>query len=159
MQAIQSIQADKEIDTSFVSCHDCRDFWQSAESGRRPLCGQNVGIHITTTEEQTKVLMYAVSLLSEERIARASEYETWAFGEILSEHVPFYSNICRVTIQACYKTLSTQPSNPKVAFALEFFEKAYNQALESIMNPPQDEEVYSSFVAEYAYSYDSDMDE
>ena len=150
MQAIQSIQADKEIDTSFVSCHDCRDFWQSAESGRRPLCGQNVGIHITATEEQTKVLMYAVSLLSEERIARASEYETWAFGEILSEHVPFYSEMCRMTIQACYKMLCNQPLNPKVAFALEFFEKAYLQALEIEMTR-QDEEVHDY--------YDSDVDE
>lgn len=137
MQAIQATQADKGIDTPFVSCCECRAIWQSAECERCPLCGQNVGIHCNATEEQTNVLMCAVSLLSEERIARASEYETWAFGEILSEHVPFYSEMCRVTIQACYKTLCNRPSNPKVAFAIEFFKKAYLQAPEIEMDAPR----------------------
>ena len=148
MSAIQDTQ--DGVENPFVSYCECRAIWQSTECERCPLCGQNVGIHINATEEQTKVLMYAVSLLSEERITRASEYETWAFGEILSEHVPFYSEMCRMTIQACYKMLCNQPLNPKVAFALEFFEKAYNQALEIEMMR-QDEEVHDY--------YDSDVDE
>ena len=144
MQAIQTIHADKGINTPSASC------------------GESCG-----AEEQTRMLMYAVSLLSEERIARASEYETWAFGEILREHVPFYNEMCHMTIHVCYKMLCDQSSNPKVAyqssnpkiaFAIEFFKKAYLQASEIEMTH-QDEEVYSSFVAECAYSYDSDMDE
>jgi hypothetical protein len=91
--------------------------------------------------------MYAVSLLSEERIARASEYETWAFGEILREHMPSYSEMCRVTIQACYMALRMQPSNQKVEFAIEFFKEAYLQAPE--IKTYRDEENH----------YDSDVDE
>jgi hypothetical protein len=91
--------------------------------------------------------MYAVSLLSEERILRASEYETWAFGEILREHMPSYTNTCRVTIQACYMALCMQPSNPKIAFAIEFFKEAYLEAPEIETYRDEEEE------------YDSDVDE
>ena len=150
MQAVQAVQDSvsvSPIDIPFVSCCDCCAIWHSEDCERCPRCARQVGIHCVANEEQTRLLMYAVSLLSEERILRASEYETWAFGEILREHMPSYSEMCRVTIQACYMALRMQPSNQKVEFAIEFFKEAYLQAPE--IKTYRDEENH----------YDSDVDE
>ena len=151
IQAIQATQADKGIDIPLVSCNECHAVWHSVECERCPLCAQNVGVHSKATEEQTKWLMYAVSRLDEERIQRASEYETWAFGEILHEHVPFYNEMCRLTIQVCYEVLLKMPSTLKVAFAMEFFKEAYLQAPEDPMMYKQEDEE--------DHHYDSDVDE
>jgi hypothetical protein len=147
MQAVQVIQ--EEIDIPFVSCLDCCAIWHSADCERCPRCARQVGIHCVVSEEQIRLLMYAVSLLSEERILRASEYETWAFGEILREHMPSYTNTCRVTIQACYMALCMQPSNLKNEFAIEFFKEAYLQAPEIETYRDEEEDHYNSDVDEW----------
>jgi hypothetical protein len=126
-------QTSNGIEIPLVCCNECHAIWHTAKCERCPLCGQNVGIHWKATEEQTNWLMYAVSLLDEERM------ESWAFGEILREHVPCYNEMCRGTIQVCYEVLLKQPSNPKVAFAIEFFKRAYLQAPEDPMMYRPDE--------------------
>ena len=169
MQAIQAIQArqigiqatvpvmpteesqsDKGIDHPIQSCWDCNAVWRSYEPSRCPGCARHVGDHWDANEEETSSLMYAVALLSEERIERASEYETWAFGNILRENVIFYNETCRRTIQTCYEALLKQPSNPKVAFAIGFFKEAYLQAPEDEMTVTYDdeEEEYHSWTDE-----------
>lgn len=133
MPAVQAVQANKGIQNPLVSCNECHSVWHIEECERCPRCAQQVGVHWTSTEEQTSWLMYAVSLLNEERIERGAEYTTWEFGEILREHVPFYNETCRGTIQVCYEVLQTQPSNLKVAFAMGFFEQAFVAAPEDPM--------------------------
>lgn len=109
------------------------------------------------------MLLGAVSLLNKERIARASEHETWAFGEILRENVPWYEADRRRTIQACYQALlkeraalivATQTRRlefKKVTFAMGFFKEAYLQA-------PEDPMMYKQEDGE-DHHYDSDVDE
>jgi hypothetical protein len=91
-----------------------------------------------------------VSLLDEERIQRGAEYETWAFSEILREHVSCYNEMCRGSIQVCYEVLLKQPTSLKVAFAMEFFREAYLQAPEDPMMYKQEDE---------EDQHDSDVDE
>jgi hypothetical protein len=133
MPAVQAIQADKGIWNPLVICNDCYAIWRSVDCERCPRCARQVGEHKNTSEEQTRYLMYAVSLLNEERIERASEYTTWEFGEILRENLPWYDDKCQLTIQACYEALCNQPSNLKVDFAMGFFEQAFVDAPEDPM--------------------------
>ena len=148
MSAIQATQ--EGIENPLVSCNECHTVWHTTKCERCPLCGQNVGIHWKSTEEQTNWLLYAVSLLDEERIQRGAEYETWAFGEILHEHVPCYNEMCRGSIQVCYEVLLKQPPSLKVAFAMEFFKEAYLQAPEDPLMYHPEEDVQEN---------DSDVDE
>ena len=150
IQAIQATQSDKGIDNPLVICYECDTIWRSVECERCPRCARQVGAHWDANEEQTRVLMYAVSLLDEERIQRGSECEAWEFGEILREHVPFYDETCRLTIQTCYEALLKQPSSLKIAFAMEFFKEAYLQAPDMEMTVHNEEE---------DHHYDSDVDE
>jgi len=147
------------IENPLVSCNECDAVWHSVKCERCPLCGQNVGVPYILSKQQSYVLLGAVSLLNDEHIARASEYETWAFGEILRENVPWYEADCRRTIQACYLTLlkkhitltdDSQPPHPKIAFAMDFFKEAYLQAPEDQMMYKQEDE---------EDRYDSDVDE
>jgi hypothetical protein len=157
MSATQVTQ--ERVEIPLVSCNECDTVWHSVKCERCPLCGQNVGVPYILSKQQSYVLLGAVSLLSDERIARASEYETWAFGEILRENVPWYDADCRRTIQACYLALlkkhialtdDSQPPHPKIAFAMDFFKEAYLQA-------PEDEMMYKQEDEED--QYDSDVDE
>jgi hypothetical protein len=132
VQAVQAIQA-KGIQNPLVCCNECHSIWYMEECERCPRCARQIGVHWTSTEEQTSWLMYAVSLLDEEHIQRGAEYTTWEFGEILREHVPCYNEMCRGTIQVCYEVLRKQPSNLKVAFAIGFFEQAFVDAPEDPM--------------------------
>ena len=143
-------QADKGIQNPLVACNDCDAVWRSAECTRCPRCARQVGVHWDATEEQTRWLLYAVSLLDEERIQRASECEAWEFGEILREHVPFFNETCRLTLQTAYEALLKQPPSLKVAFAMEFFERAFLAAPEDEMTWRCDED---------AQEHDSDVDE
>jgi hypothetical protein len=106
------------------------------------------------------MLLSAVNQLNKERIARASEYETWTFGEILRKNVPWYEADSRRTIQACYLALlrrhealiaASQPRTlTKITFAMEFFKEAYLQAPEDPMMYKQEDE---------EDQHDSDVDE
>jgi hypothetical protein len=158
MSAIQVTQ--EGVENPLVSCNECDAVWHSVKCERCPLCGQNVGVPYILSKQQSYVLLGAVSLLNDEHIARASEYETWAFGEILRENVPWYDADCRRTIQACYLALLkkhialTDNSQPrtltKIEFAMKFFEEAYLQAPEDqMMYKQEDEEDH----------HDSDVDE
>ena len=158
MSAIQAAQEGIEI--PLVSCNECHAVWHSVECERCPLCGQNVGILYILSDQQKSVLLSAVKLLNKERIARASEYETWAFGEILRKNVPWYEADCRRTIQACYLALlrrhealiaaSQSRTLTKITFAMDFFKEAYLVAPEDqMMYKQEDEEDH----------YDSDVDE
>ena len=140
-------QFDKGIQNPLVCCNECHTIWRSVEPTLCPRCAQQVGEHWKATEEQTSWLIYAVSLLNEERIERGAEYTTWEFGEILREHVPCYNEMCRGTIQVCYEVLSKQPPNLKVAFAMEFFERAFFAAPEDpMMYYVDDEEENPSWI-------------
>ena len=169
MQAIQAIQArqigiqanvpvlptaasQEGIETPLVSCYECDAVWYSTECTRCPRCARQVGTHWDLNEEETCELMSAVKLLDEERIERASEYETWAFGNILRKHVSFYNETCPRTIQTCYEALLKQPSNLKIAFAMEFFKEAYLVA-------PEDEMMYHFDDEDEEDHYNSDVDE
>ena len=158
MSAIQAAQEGIEI--PLVSCNECDAVWHSVECERCPLCGQNVGVLYILSDQQKSVLLSAVKLLNKERIARASEYETWAFGEILRKNVPWYEADCRRTIQACYLALlrrhealiaaSQSRTLTKITFAMDFFKEAYLVAPEDqMMYKQEDEEDH----------YDSDVDE
>ena len=158
MSAIQTTQ--DGIENPLVSCNECHAVWHSVKCERCPLCGQNVGVLYILSDEQKSVLLSAVKQLNKERIARASEYETWAFGEILRKNVPWYKADCRRTIQACYLALlrrynaliaASQPRTlTKIAFAMKFFEEAYLLAPEDpLMYKQEDEED----------QHDSDVDE
>jgi hypothetical protein len=149
--SMSAIQANKGIDNPLVSCNECHTIWHAVKCERCPLCGQNVGVHWKSTEEQTNWLLYAVSLLDEERIQRGAECSAWEFGQILREHVPSYNEMCRGTIQICYEVLLKQPPSLKVAFAMEFFKDAYLQAPEDPMMYKQEDEE--------DHHYDSDVDE
>ncbi len=153
-QAMQSIQAQDGIENPLVCCNECHTIWHAVKCERCPLCGQNVGIHWTSTEEQTNWLLYAVSLLDEERIQRGAECSAWEFGQILREHVPSYNEMCRGTIQVCYEVLLKQPPSLKVAFAMEFFKEAYLQAPEDPMMWYPDEQEQ-----EQEQEHDSDVEE
>lgn len=140
MSTIQATQ--DRIENPLVSCNECDTVWHSVECERCPLCGQNVGVPYILSKQQTYVLLGAVSELNDERILRASEYETWAFSNILHENVPWYEADCRRTIQACYYALlkkhialtdDSQPAHPKIAFAMNFFKEAYLVAPEDLM--------------------------
>lgn len=161
MSVIQAIQSTQEgVDIPLVSCNECHAVWHSVECERCPLCGQNVGVLYILSDQQKSVLLGAVNQLNKERIARASEYETWAFGEILSKNVPWYEADCRRTIQACYLALlrrrealiaASQPRTlTKIEFAMKFFEEAYLQAPEDQMMYKQEDE---------EDQHDSDVDE
>lgn len=149
MHAVQAIHADKGIQSPLVLCRECYAIWRSVDCERCPRCARQVGEHKTTTEEQTRCLMCAVSLLNEERIQRGAEYTTWEFGEILRENVPWYDDKCQLTVQACYEALCKQPSNLKVAFAVEFFEQAFFAA-------PEDPMMYHFDELEYPVWTDDD---
>ena len=148
MSAIQVTQ--EGVENPLVSCNECHAVWHSVKCERCPLCGQNVGVLYILSDQQKYVLLGAVSLLSDERIARASEYETWAFGEILSKNVPWYEADCRRTIQTCYLALlrrrealiaASQPRTlTKIEFAMKFFKEAYLQAPEDPMMYKQEDE-------------------
>jgi hypothetical protein len=123
----------KGIDIPLVSCYECDTVWHSVERTRCPRCARQVGSHWDATEEQTSCLMDAVSLIDEDRIERASEYESWAFLDILRRNVPMYNDNCQRTIQTCYEALLKQQPSPKIAFAIEFFERAFFAAPEDPM--------------------------
>jgi NAD-dependent SIR2 family protein deacetylase len=169
MQAIQAVQArqigiqanvpvlptaasQEGIETPLVSCYECDTVWHSTECTRCPRCARQVGTHWDLNEEETRELMSAVKLLDEERIERASEYEMWAFGNILRKHVTFYNETCPRTIQTCYEALLKQPSNLKIAFAMEFFKEAYLVA-------PEDEMMFHFDDEDEEDHYNSDVDE
>lgn len=158
MSAIQVTQ--EGVENPLVSCNECAAVWHSVKCERCPLCGQNVGVLYILSDERKSVLLSAVNQLNKERIARASEYETWAFGEILRKNVPWYKADCRRTIQACYYALlrrhealiaASQPRTlTKIAFAMKFFEEAYLLAPEDPMMYKQEDE---------EDQHDSDVDE
>jgi len=152
VQAVQAVQAANEIDIPLVCCNECCTIWLSTDCERCPRCACQIGKHWNATEEQTALLMYAVSLLDEEHIQRGAEYTTWEFGEILREHVPFYNETCRGGIQVCYEVLRKQPSNLKVAFAIGFFEQAFVDA-------PEDPMMYHFDEDELEYPVCSDEEE
>ena len=161
MSAIQATaESYNGVENPLVSCNECHAVWHSVKCERCPLCGQNVGVLYILSDEKKSVLLSAVNQLNKERIARASEYETWAFGEILRESVPWYKADCRRTIQACYYALlrrhealiaASQPRTlTKIAFAMNFFKEAYLKAPEDpLMYKQEDEED----------QHDSDVDE
>ena len=163
MSAIQATaESYNGIENPLVSCNECHAVWHSVKCERCPLCGQNVGVLYILSDQQKSVLLSAVNQLNKERIARASEYETWAFGEILRKNVPWYEADCRRTIQACYLTLlrrhealiaASQPRTlTKVAFAMKFFEEAYLVA-------PEDPMMYKQEDEDEEDQHDSDVDE
>jgi hypothetical protein len=141
VQAMQSVQAaappacepQDGVQKPLVSCYECDTVWHSIECARCPRCSRQIGYHYLLNQEQTYELLTAVSLLNKERIARASEYETWSFGEILRKNVMWYDANCRRTIQACYEVLCEQKIRTKTMFAINFFEQAYLLAPEDKM--------------------------
>jgi hypothetical protein len=146
MQAVQAIHTVQHIvpvlsieeyrngiQNILVSCHDCDTVWYWADCERCPRCDRQVGTRYFLNQEQIYELLNSVYQIDEERIERASEYETWSFGNILRQNAPWYDVNCRRTIQACYELLCEEELNPKIVFAIGFFEQEYLRAPEDRM--------------------------
>jgi hypothetical protein len=81
-------------------------------------------------EEETQELMEAISQLDEEaKFDCINGYDSWEFDSSLNQYASRWFSIdSRRIIQACYFALLKQDTNPKVAFAIEFFKAEYEFA-------------------------------
>ena len=135
-------QADKGINNPIVSCWECDTEWRSYGLSRCPYCARQVGAQRVLNEQETHDLMEAISHLKEEKFDYDTEYETWEFHDLLTQHVPWYDMSSRVLIQACYFALQHKHLHPKVKFAIDFFHVEYAEALDSEMmyNPNEEDD-------------------
>jgi hypothetical protein len=123
-------QADKGINHPIVSCWDCDAEWRSYKPSRCPGCARHVGAPRVLNEQETHELMQAISQLEEEaKFDCINGYDSWEFDSSLNQYASRWFSIdSRRIIQACYFALLKQDTNPKVAFAIEFFKAEYEFA-------------------------------